>query len=1137
MSIFLSRTPGYFVNPPRMPGEPDRAQAIRLLSRHAGSAAVEAMVERGTLVLVRGIENFPRSVRAGALLSCPRPACVFVPEEGRVYADIACPRPEALEPEFLICAGVLAEGRIAFVERLLAKAARILDETAQKEKPGTRANLAGIRHAFNSHVWRREMRGVALLHQLALEVDAIVDEKLTAEVVELLRTHKFSYTGRRLVALLPLLVRDAAARSREELIRYGVGLYDEAALEEAELPLSAVCSVTRQAPPPAEEFFGKGTDEAVCRAACTERYPYPELPEQLLLEDWVPVIGSILEASGAPESPLASRSIRPCARFELMTGRGADKAPSIGMAATLEEDPLENERTALHVLPFARTAARTAVEVLGAEVGESLDWAVLTLKAKDLHAGLIRAYCTSWVRQSEKLRTRRFYDVHLALWACSARRVEEGRHSLAKAEGWSEARPKVTLCGLVERIEDAGELCGRRYSRLRLTQEKRRGGVFEAILAKDELERAGLKAGCRAELSGYFLAGDFTGHLAARAASRLARRADVLKALSSDLRKLVKKFKVDPLNPKSLFSFLDPLIENGFPEAAEELIAVSQLCGGSRMANYTLAFLSYVDAKAAGTVKAYAACAESFAAALKEGFDAVLNQPMVLCRELFERFPADIRSWWIAALPLVYADPTLIIENVSAREAKLDQLSPGDREIAGRLSTNMLLHSLNTNRWDAAYELARRYALGLGAEKDLERARLVLEMAARHGDIASIFGVRAITRMDERLFTLEKKGVLAECADGIVEGNPASILLTALFFVKNASDDPKSYLRMAYALLKTLDGRLEPRLVASFIKGIREELHICTEEDEKELEAFDPWKLLGIPKPDPRYPLYRLAAVNESVRDLNRVFLHELDSGYRGEMTARIRSQLEFLEPAATPTVNDVLPGGFDADSSPLKQTEVSGTAPAGGVPARLTFVYERESKDDPWTLAEAYPIFDEGIELVFSIRNATGNEAATTMVLACSYEGPKTGAVTLFVHDALWPSRCGAYLVGDRMRFSVYGVGESLTILPEGSLKASGLHEAGAIRRLVEAEPPRALFVTESPVLGLRRCAAQVAGVDYSILEIMPFFDAGARHFPVYVPDSMIPDGLHPGMSVRAAVRLTGYALGLEKPQGGGNA
>jgi TPR repeat protein len=1138
MSIFLSRTPGYFCNPPKLPGEPAEADAVRLLSRHLKNGDVESMLERGTLRLVRGVESFPRSVRRGAMLAWPRPACVFVPEEGRIYADVACPVPDSLEPEFLICLGVLAQAQVPFVKTLLAKAARILDETKAGEKPTSRGALALIRYAFNGHVWKTQLKGVALLLQLMQEIDELVDKKYSQKVLALLRLgEKLTLSGRRIVALLPILAQSAAVKSPEELSEKGMGLYEEKMLEAAELPLGAICTVAHDPVPSARELFGDGADEGKCFSLCTERYPYPEQSERLLWEDWVPVIGNALAGHEAPESPLASLSIRPFARFDLMTNSDERRGPSIGLAATAAEDPLENERTSLHVLPSVRNLKKTAVEVLEAAVGESLDWAVLTLKAPDLHAGLIRAYCTSWVRQSQKLRTHRLYQAHLAFWACSAERVDENRHWMTKAPDFTDAHPKMRLRGRVLIIEKSGELCGREYCRVRLSQEKRRGGVFEAIVARDMLTEAGIRHDSVAELTGYFVAGEFTGVEAERSVSRLLSRKMVLKELPKQMRMLVKKLQIDLYDPKSVFSFLEPLVENKLAEGALGLLSAAMMIGDSRMANYCFAFQSFVRAKIDGSKEAYASSAACFAAALREGFDQVLVQPMVLSRDLFERYPADIRAYFVTALPLQYGDPSLIARNVARRGQGLDKLSAGDRVIAERLNTNMLLNSLNGGQWTSAWELARHYALGIGAEKDLERAKAVLDAAAEHGNIDSIFGVRALSRMGEKLFTLEPAKVLSECVHGIGEGNPASIFLSALFFLKYWDTSPDSYLRMAYALLKSLDGRIEPRLVARLQQKIREELEICTEEEERELESYDPWREIGVPKPDPRYPLYKAAGSSETVQDLNRVFLQALDSSYQGEMTARIRSQLEFFEPAATPAPGGILKGGFAPSESPLKQTELAGTAPEDGIASRLTFVYERSDSDQPWRLAEAYPVFAGGIELVFGLQGGIGSGDGSSMVLVCSYEGPRTEPVTLFVHDTHWPSLCGAYALGDRLRFAVYGMGQKIERLPEGSLRARDIFDTGRIRRLVEARPPQALFVTDSRVAGIRRCVSEVAGVDYSLLEILPFFDTGTRTFPVMIPDRMLPEGLKERDLVRVSLQLTGYALGAEGPDGSANA
>ena len=119
MTVLLSHIPGFHANPPRKPTEPDEDMTVKLLGRHVGEDAVRRMLESGTLVLMRGYENFPAGIRASAAISWPRPACVFDKGTGRIFADTACLNALALEMDFLVCAGTLALGNLPIVRKIL----------------------------------------------------------------------------------------------------------------------------------------------------------------------------------------------------------------------------------------------------------------------------------------------------------------------------------------------------------------------------------------------------------------------------------------------------------------------------------------------------------------------------------------------------------------------------------------------------------------------------------------------------------------------------------------------------------------------------------------------------------------------------------------------------------------------------------------------------------------------------------------------------------------------------------------------------------------------------------------------------------------------------------------------------------
>ena len=1132
MTVLLSHIPGFHANPPRKPTEPDEDMTVKLLGRHVGEDAVRRMLESGTLVLMRGYENFPAGIRASAAISWPRPACVFDKGTGRIFADTACLNALALEMDFLVCAGTLALGNLPIVRKILEKAAEMIgqDPSALKPKEQAIVQRAILRYGLNSRVWKPELRGAAFLAEIANDMTELFTKRSFESARKIIQTGKGRFTLSNFAGLLYILTKFASEQDAKSLAASGVELYDSDELASRELPLDAVCTLRRDATPTGEDFFGRSLSARQALELATGGYMFPNEPLQLLMEDWSPSYPVHLSPETGPANPLSSLSIRPFAQFSLQCLTPPGKAPTAQLLAVAAIDPLEGECTDLAALPAVQCARKTAVRITGADVSENLAFATLSIIAPDLEAGPIPAIATTWPMQADRLKTNRLYEADLAFWASGAVKSAERSCWLEEESDYSPVRPRVRMRGEVLSVEREETLAGMELVRLEVSLAPEEGRKIDAVLAKAVFEGSGAARGDFVELTGFFLAGNFTSLEKKRELKAEPARKDLLSMAPVRLRRLIKKFGVNPLSARYLLMCQDVFLESGFFEDYQSLIDLAMRAGSRPLGQYASICGLLATAKHQRSDETFFRTAQLAAHMMSGTRSEAFAEFLTDSDDMSRLFGFDIQSALRAAVPMKRENLGCYQVDALTEMVFLKFRDP-DHTLVELLFTNVMLHAVNAGLWKLGLELAKRYALGIGAEKSEERAARILSFISDKGDRMTSFAPRAFQRLGEKLFTLEPDEVLAECKAGIAEGNYGSILLTGLWYAAYAKGDDD--LRTAYGLLKSVEKRLGDKTIMRIGESIRLELGAKTPAKRRALDAFDPWRAIGVEKPDLVCSLYRTLHVDEAVREMHSDLYSALDPEYAGQMTERIMRQFEFVSQGEAPAFESMCEKAGITDTA-LRLTEVQGSSEEG-LGGRLLMAYL--PTEEGWLMREAYPFFERGVRVPVRLMSGIASTDAVSVVLLASYVIPSTGeSVLLSIFDALWPLYATYYNLGDEREFTIYGIGRELERLPEGTLRDINLTTRGEIRRLGGSKMEQALHTIVSPVLGIRRRVAEIAGVAYAELDVMPFFEMKPETMPVYLPDALVPGDLKIGDEVKIGMQLNGYTLAepLESEPGG---
>ena len=126
MSTLASHVPGFYLDPVRSPFDLSQEGVLNRLASYVGRECIDRMVSAGTLVLIRGFENYPRKVIRAVMRCSPHPSCVFVKDEGVIYVDEACAGRSTFSVEFILCASFIAQGLTAIPANIIADNTRYI---------------------------------------------------------------------------------------------------------------------------------------------------------------------------------------------------------------------------------------------------------------------------------------------------------------------------------------------------------------------------------------------------------------------------------------------------------------------------------------------------------------------------------------------------------------------------------------------------------------------------------------------------------------------------------------------------------------------------------------------------------------------------------------------------------------------------------------------------------------------------------------------------------------------------------------------------------------------------------------------------------------------------------------------------
>ena len=1117
MSILISHVPGFNLNPPQTPFDPSRERVLDLLATYIGRSAIDRMIEAGTLVLIRGYENFPRLVIRAVLAAFPRPCCVFVQQQGVIYVDETCANRPGFATEFILCASFIAQGKDPVLSSILGLSSLDL---YQHHMLGTklRSPAGGYLRFLLAHkTISLKYSGMCIIEELLIGIPKL---KLSLYPEKLIRTLSQLKLGQSikvkdLFALALIHAQKASECTPDQLKEKGLDIYNRKHLRKHPASLSAAVKLCSEPLPPLFWFLPKNA----CSKALSGAFSYPIMALHPYCEDdWTAEQEFRLPEAGSSQMPVASANLRPFAKIKVRyCGTVSLSGYSAALLQTSAEDSLANEKTPLNTFPAVFCESQKfPVSIVSAEVSPTFDWAYLNLRIKDLGSQPIRALCTSWALQADRLRLSRKYHATIAFWAHTitpGADKDSGSIEQVQAEDWpaSVTRIKALFCKMQSLPDLPLVILVCKVASERISV------IASSTLYKD----SHIKSGQYVTITGMFLAGNFTNRKQAwadRMFKHISLELDNLPygRRNRELRRMAHDGDTNALVRLTLSACRHKSVEDRLAMLEN---AASR---GNRKAATALCMLSLKNSVEHPGERTSRDTAQRLARFIDETDFPAVAELAYVSGNMLEQMPEDYREslFETAALKLGNAKATYHYA-MKLLEGAAPQSPPGARAYSQALAVYLLANSLARGLDPAVYDLAKCLALGIGVQADPERAAEILRHCRDRNFIPATYWYAGFIRAGTDFFTQSGSWRRELFMKGIEEGDPEVILMTALFYLFDMDKPKQDTNLIAYALLKRTRDTLCDQESAFILSQLSMRM---TAEERKLAPLFDVWKALGISEPNVKLPLENRTARLEGQSLMHGSFVQELDSDSKEAISERFMSQIRFLTENSSPFAYGYSQVHPVEQDTRLRLTKFDGDESSRRkLKAELLIASSKYASPAQWSLGCLYPFFETGIECIAVVRMAFANDELAGAVLVAGYRTFDDDYQSVSFFDPLWPLMSKAYLVGETYRFKLYALCESLHIV-DPSIPGIKANEsplgAGCEQLVFDFEHGRARFTSE--ILGIRHHVCQIAGIDFAMLKVHPVVrqNTGAAFMPVFISEKLF--AACPGLKTHATAALT---------------
>ena len=1135
MSVLASRVPGFHLNPVQSPFAPSHEEAIGRLAGYVGRDCIDRMLESGTLVLIRGFENYPGQVIRAVLRCSPRPSCVFVKDEGAVYVDETCAGRSTFAVEFLLCAGFIAHGLEPIPAALIANNTRYIIEHCIRGKEPKPPFRGFLRYLLRHHAVRLECSGVCAIEEYLIREPKRQLSQYSARIVKKLRSlHGGEPLDVKDLFPLALILTERTSRlTKAGLRQSGLDIFEQEALAAWQAPLGACVSLsTEPLPPPAWFFMPKKFRENDLEAEMP--YPAPFDSPDFIKDDWSLDANAIPIYNRNAVMPVSSLDLRPFAYITARSSLRKGQPRTVTLLQTSLEDPLVAEFTPLNCLPSVCPAHKSLVTILSAEVCPTLDWAHLTLSVPSLVKKPIRALCTSWTVQADRLRMQTEYRANLSFWAHAIQKAApQDRFSpeLVPASDWPCTLTRCTV--RISDIDRAPSAAGVELVKIRCKAGSNFTRGLLVIAPKVLLESADLHSGEFAELTGIFLVGDLMNHQEALAQTCFKHEVASFEPLPKTAQNRMIRKLAHSGHTEALI-WLSRNLEARRPKVVIQAFLRHAANRGNMRAAVALCvmhlrdnLLRRMDEPGWGVVRDYAKY-------ISESDPNPLTDLAYLSPEVKRLLPADYQQHLFEMNTFQKGDQQSCYDYaMKLLEAKSSRSSQSEIVYNQTLAAYLLQNSVARGFLIAGYELAKCYALGIGFAASIPAATAVLIHCCEQQFAPAKYWYAGFAQAGADFFTKPRSWRKKKVLEGVDAGDPTAILRTALFYLfdqQNGEPEQDANL-IAYGLLRHLKQTVCDVEACRLLDGLSMRM---SDEELEQVQHFDVWKALGIAEPDLKFPIAKFSSELNGPVIMHPPFLRELDPNIDKELSPKMLSQVMFLAENSTPfTFGFAQTHEVERDPG-LRLTSLREQSDQQqSVRGSLLISSGRQTAGGPWALGSIYPFFETGIDCVATVQTAFISDKHSSAVLVAGYRTPNDNCEAFSFFEPLWPLMSQTYRIGETYRFKLYGLCDSAHLLiEEGPEFMDPDHPVGPFCEVLGCDIDNAQVRFASEILAITHHVCQIAGVDYAMLLVHPVIhqDIDERPMPVFISENLLSKSrdLKVGVKTIIEAELHGWAIDL---------
>ena len=755
------------------------------------------------------------------------------------------------------------------------------------------------------------------------------------------------------------------------------------------------------------------------------------------------------------------------------------------------------------IVPYIPEATTKTMFIEGVDVSAKLDWAVLKLRM-DGSSTCIRALHSLWAMQASRLKTQTPYEVDLAFWATGVSPIIEGEEK-GKTKAKANAFPLTQLKVTFRKYLDKQWVAHIDYVTFRCTSSI---GPLLVAIPKRVLPKAKFKKGQKLFIDGFFLAGEFREEamidvfihnmmVKSKNHHRGMRELGLHPFRHAGMREFYRAIAMAPRSEyfrKLRWKLLEAASEKGCP-AALTLFARTKMI--QKKADYAelMRAMDYMGQ----------AAAMGFKEALR--FLSFEGGPNV--------FPRDCLREILCYLATEYDDPYAEFELYKAFQKKLASAVNPKEAIT---ETAWLVQCATHNVEEAVYLLAKVYALGIGVTQDRSRARSVLETALHQGVKPAQYWYAAFLRFQENFFTFPEKEKEEGLKELVSSGIPYALILLGLFY-QYESTNPRAPL-LCYALYREAANLVRDEESLAMSKMARERI---PHEMKNELSFLEIWKELGIEKPTESIAIKEITSFSFHGKLFwHPNFMRRLEYGCDGELTPKLRQQIQFITENSNPVSFGLLREAAGEEVNKSQQIYGFGATPGATDFSRSMILWTPgEEKDHSiWNLPPIYPVFKEGSPVNLYINKASENPTYGCGVLEFTpYSDALGPGRKLLAFDPLWAGLKKRYRTNERYHAVFYGIASSFDIgcdplddLPPEvvsrirEIQAQNSEKNLAVQNIIgigAIDPENVTYRIDSIVLSVDNDYTEIFSVPYIRITVAPFIsqEYGADYFTIFAP------------------------------------